>query len=56
MTHRLSAIQFTFQRSHLKTEGGRMRAVGGVDGREEKEMGVCAETTVLACVKKDFNF
>lgn len=38
VTHRLSAIQFTFQSSHLKTERGRMRAVGGVEEREEKEM------------------
>lgn len=38
VTHRLSAVQFTFQSSHLKTERGRMRAVGGVgEERQEKE-------------------
>lgn len=38
VTHRLSAVQFTFQSSHLKTERGRMRAVGGVEDREAQEM------------------
>lgn len=59
VTHRLSAVQFTFQSSHLKTERGRMRAVGGcrrTGGGGGGGDGVCAETMVLACVKKDFNF
>lgn len=50
MTHRLSAVQFTFQSCHLK---GRKRENESAEGEGD---GVCAETMVSACVKKDFHF